>query len=95
MSRKSITALAKTLLVSATTVGFVTVGAKQALSADFTFTNIADTNGQFSFVGLSPVINEQGVVAFDSDLDSGGYGIFRSDGGAIAPNSVFNLHIYL
>jgi hypothetical protein len=83
MSRKSITTLAKTLLVSAATVSFVTVGAKQALSADFTFTNIADTNGQFSFVGLSPVINERGTVAFDADLDSGEYGIFRNDGGAI------------
>ena len=83
MSRKNIIGLAKTLILSAATISFVTVGAKQALSADFTFTNIADTSGQFSFVGFSPVINEQGAVAFDSDLDSGGYGIFINNNGAI------------
>lgn len=75
--------MAKTLVISATTVSFVTIGAKQAFSADFKFTNIADTEGQFSFVGLSPIINERGTVAFSADLDSGESGIFTNDGGAI------------
>lgn len=95
MSIKKIFALAKTLVVSATTICFATIGVEQAaLSMSFTFTNIADSNSQFSFVGNNPVINEQGTVAFSADLISGGSGIFTNNGGAITTTIADNKGIF-
>jgi len=52
----------------------------------FTFTKIADDSGPFSFVdvffGPEPVINNRGTVAFLTNLDTGGEGIFTGSGGA-------------
>jgi len=52
----------------------------------FTFTKIADDSGPFSFVdvffGPEPVINNRGTVAFLTNLDTGGAGIFTGSGGA-------------
>jgi len=52
----------------------------------FTFTKIADDSGPFSFVdvffGPEPVINNRGTVAFLTNLDRGGEGIFTGSGGA-------------
>jgi hypothetical protein len=52
----------------------------------FTFTKIADDSGPFSFVdvffGPEPVINNGGTVAFLTNLDTGGEGIFTGTGGA-------------
>jgi hypothetical protein len=52
----------------------------------FTFTKIADDSGPFSFVdvffGPEPVINNRGTVAFLTNLDTGGQGIFTGSGGA-------------
>jgi len=51
---------------------------------DGTFLNRAvDTDGQFSFLGTYPVINDQGVVLFGASLDSGAFGTFSTAGDRI------------
>lgn len=62
---------------------FAAVGVKQVQAADFKFTSIAESTGQFSSVGLSSVINQQGTVAFNASLASGGNGIFTNNNGVI------------
>lgn len=56
--------------------------------ADYTFTNIADTVGPFSFLGIRPSINASGTVAFGGNLDNGSYGIFKGDG--ITTTTIFS-----
>ncbi len=43
-------------------------------------TTIADTSGDFSFLGVGPSINDRGTVAFLGGLDRGDAGYFTSDG---------------
>lgn len=43
-------------------------------------TEIADTSGDFSFLGVGPSINDRGTVAFLAGLDRGDAGYFTSDG---------------
>lgn len=53
------------------------VGKTEAIQ--YTFTNIADSTGPFSadfFSFGAPVINDNGIVAWRADLDSGAQGIF-------------------
>lgn len=45
---------------------------------------IADTSGEYSFLGVGPSINDRGTVAFLGGLDSGDAGYFTSDGGTTA-----------
>ncbi|HEY9794669.1 MAG TPA: choice-of-anchor tandem repeat NxxGxxAF-containing protein [Leptolyngbyaceae cyanobacterium] len=60
----------------------------------FTFTKIADDSGPFSFVdvffGPEPVINNGGTVAFLTNLDTGGAGIFTGSGGATTTIAIAN-----
>jgi hypothetical protein len=60
----------------------------------FTFTKIADDSGPFSFVDVSfgpePVINNRGTVAFLTNLDTGGAGIFTGSGGATTTIAIAN-----
>ena len=49
----------------------------------YTFTNIADTNGPFSFFNAFAPINEAGTVVFHALLDTGNFGIFTSHGEAV------------
>jgi dienelactone hydrolase len=44
---------------------------------------IANTTGEFSFLGVGPSINNRGSVAFLGGLDSGDAGYFTSDGATI------------
>ena len=41
---------------------------------------IADTSGEFSFLGVGPAINDRGTVAFLAGLDSGDAGYFTGNG---------------
>jgi hypothetical protein len=58
---------------------------------NYTFTNIADSTGPFStFFNGGPRLNNSGAVSFVAQLDAGGSGVYRSDGGVlttIADNS--------
>lgn len=56
------------------------VASGEAAAATYTFTKITDTKGQFSFF-QSPSINNQGKVAFEAGLDTGGEGVFTGSGG--------------
>lgn len=64
----------------------------------FTFTQIADTNSDFSKFGFYPVIDNDGTVAFLGDLNTGESGVFtgtgsgttRIDGGLFSSFSTFN-----
>lgn len=86
--------LKRILLVSTISFSFATTGVKQVQAADFKFTSIAESTGQFSSVGLSSVINQQGTVAFNASLVSGGNGIFTNNNGVITKivdtNGIFN-----
>jgi hypothetical protein len=75
--------LKKIIIFGVASLSFVVVEAKIARAADFKFTSIAESRGQFSSVGLSSVINEQGTVAFEASLASGGNGIFTNNNGII------------
>lgn len=43
-------------------------------------TTIAETSGEYSFLGVGPSLNDRGTVAFLGGLDSGDAGYFTSDG---------------
>lgn len=46
---------------------------------------IADTSGEFSFLGVGPSINDRGTVAFLAGLDRGDAGYFTSKGATTTP----------
>ena len=46
-------------------------------------TTIADTLGQFGCFEDGPQVDDSGVVAFDASYDTGGGGVFRSDGSVV------------
>lgn len=54
-------------------------GEVNAKPVKHSFTQIADTNGNFSNFGI-PVINNLGIVGFSAQLDGGGKGVFSSNG---------------
>jgi hypothetical protein len=62
-----------------------------AAAQNYTFTNIADSTGPFStFFNGGPRLNNSGAVSFVAQLDAGGSGVYRSNGGVlttIADNS--------
>jgi hypothetical protein len=68
--------LGTTLVLSAGNVAPAPVG-------PYTFTNIADTTGPFSFFNAFAPINEGGTVAFHAMLASGNFGIFTGRGGTV------------
>jgi hypothetical protein len=48
----------------------------------YTFTNIADSDGDFGFTFGAPSINSAGTAAFITNLDNGDIGVFSGNGGA-------------
>lgn len=60
--------------------GLLASGEVNAKPNNFTFTKVADTNGEFSSFFTAASLNNKGNVAFGADLDAGGQGIYTSDG---------------
>ncbi|HCF27296.1 MAG TPA: hypothetical protein DEV81_08875 [Cyanobacteria bacterium UBA11049] len=56
------------------------IGEVNAKPNNFIFTKIADTNGEFSCFFSGASINNKGTVAFGTNLDAGGQGIYASNG---------------
>ena len=56
------------------------IGEVNAKPNNFIFTKIADTNGEFSSFFSGASINNKGTVAFGANLDTGGQGIYASNG---------------
>src|SRR5688572_3405251 len=54
--------------------------ASPAGAATYTFTNIADSTGPYTNTILTPVINNDGVVAFGAGLDTGGATVVKVSG---------------
>jgi PEP-CTERM motif len=52
-----------------------------AAAVSYSFTNIADSSGAFSFFDRFPALNDSGTVAFHAFLDNGVEGIFTGSGG--------------
>jgi len=65
-------------LLAAAAAGFLP--ADKARASAYRFNNIADTSGPFSVVATPQAINNDGVVVFQADLDSGPRGLFTSNG---------------
>lgn len=66
--------------IGALTACFLLVSVAQA--AGYNFRLIADTSGPFTSVGL-PQINNSGIVAFATSVDSGVRGIYTGNGGPL------------
>ena len=79
-------------------IAIASVVARTSHAASYVFTNIADSSGIFapstplvSGIGNGFLsINNFGVVAFSSQLDNGGNGVFRGSGVAITPIALSN-----
>ena len=56
------------------------LSAGNAAAVSYSFTNIADSSGAFSFFDRFPALNDSGTVAFHAFLDNGGEGIFTGRG---------------
>lgn len=72
-------------LASLASIALTSLTAKEAFA--FTFTKIADDSASLNFDNVSfgpdPAINDNGRVVFLTNLDTGGEGIFTSDGESI------------
>ena len=57
-------------------VASLALGAGSAFALDYSFRNVADTDGAYTNFGGAPVINDDGDVAFVASLGTGVQGIF-------------------
>ncbi len=60
-------------------LGLLATGEVNAKPVKYSFTQIANTSGNFSSLGV-PVINNLGIVGFTAGLNRGGKGVFSSNG---------------
>lgn len=60
-------------------LGLLATGEVNAKPVKYSFTQIADTSGNLSNLGI-PIINNLVIIGFTAELDGGGKGVFSSNG---------------